>query len=548
MSLVQVIPIGGCGEIGKNCTAVVQGDDIILIDCGLSFPHEEQYGVDIVIPDFSWVVENKSRIRGLFLTHAHEDHIGAIAYLLPQADITIFATPFTEALLKSKLEEKRLGVEPRVVRMHPGDRIKVGSLSVEPVRVTHSIPETCALSVTTEHGVILFTGDFKFDPSPVDGKPTNMERLAELGEEGVLLLLSDSTNVDRKGWGPSESEVAAGFREIFRQAPGRVLITTFSSNIHRMQQAVDAAKATGRKVAVAGRRMDTTVRLCQSLQYLTIPDGVYIRIEEVAKLRPEQVVVLVTGSQGEPSAALSQMSRGEYTRLKLQQGDTILYSARPIPGNEGAIYRVVNKLVHRGAHVILEHDRPIHVSGHAYQEELKKMVEITQPFYVAPVHGEPRHQALFERLLVETGHAHHRIFTLMNGDVLNIDETRAWVEGRVQTGEVLIDQAAGEAVTEDTLSERYQMAHNGTVIATVTVDRKDKALAAKPVVEVRGLCGDEEDVEEALKDLSDALARLRPEQFLDEPSLKDLIGESIRRSMGRGPRQKPVVVPIVVMV
>lgn len=540
-----MIPLGGCGEIGKNCTAVVQGEDVILVDCGLSFPHEEQYGVDIVIPDFTWIVENKAKIRGLFLTHAHEDHIGAVSYLLKEVDIPIFASAFTEAMLKMKVFEKDRSLEPRIIRMVPGDKVKVGSLTVEPVQVTHSIPETYALSVGTEHGILLFTADFKFDFSPVDGKTSDIRRLAELGEEGVLLLLSDSTNIDRKGWGPSESIVGDGLKDIFLEAPGRVMLTTFSSNIHRMQQAFDAAHATGRKVAIAGRRMDATVNMCQSLNYLKIPKGTYQRLEDVTKVPPNELVILVTGSQGEPSAALSQMSRKEYSRLKIVPGDTILYSARPIPGNEGLIYRTVNKLVQLGARVVLEHDRPIHASGHGHQEELKMMVNLTKPFYVAPVHGEPRHQVLFEEMLVGMGQPKHRIFKLGNGDSLYIDDNKAWIGEGVQAGEVLIDQSAGVRVTEDVLADRYHMAHNGVVVVTVTVDKKGKCFAGRPLLTAAGFCGTDEDVDEVTRQVEEQISHMKPDEIVNRPVLEDQLIEPVRRSMGRMFRQKPVVIPVI---
>lgn len=545
MSLVKVIPLGGVGEIGKNCTAVVQGDDIVVVDCGLSFPHEEQYGVDIVVPDFSWLIENKDKIRGLFLTHAHEDHVGGIPYLLDQLNVPIYATAFTEAMVRSKLQEKRRLIEPKVVRMEFGKAIKAGGLAVEPIRVTHSIPESCALAVNTVHGHILFTGDFKFDPTPVDGMRTDMKRLEELGEEGVLLLLSDSTNIDRPGWGPSESIVSEALKEVFAEAPGRVLVTMFSSNIHRMQQVADAAKATGRRLAVAGRRMDMTVNMCQSLKYLDIPEGVYTRIDDIGRYRPDQLVILVTGSQGEPAAALSQMSRGEYNRLRLVDGDTILYSARPIPGNEGAIYRTVNNLIHRGANVILEHDRPIHASGHAYQDELKTMVSMTKPFYVAPVHGERRHQRMFEKMLVEMGHAPHRIFTLGNGDALCIDEEKAYVGEGVRAGEVLIDQNGEYVVTQQVLEERFQLAHNGVVVVSAHVDSQDGTLIGRPTLTARGYCGNDEDLDNAREELTASLSKLGPEQILNRPVLEDALTEPVRRAISKFSRQKPVVVPLV---
>ncbi|MCG9896242.1 MAG: ribonuclease J [Fimbriimonadaceae bacterium] len=546
MSLLQVVPLGGCGEIGKNCTAVVQGEEIIVVDCGLSFPHEEQYGVDIVIPDMSWLVENKKKVKALVLTHAHEDHVGAIPYFLQiLPDVPIYATPFTEALVRSKLQEKARNIEPNIKRMSFGDVISIGEMSVEPIRITHSIPETAALAIRTSHGIILFTADYKFDFSPVDKKLTNIKRFAELGEEGVLLLLSDSTNVDRKGWSLSESVVGRALEEVFAAAPGRVMVTTFSSNIHRMQQVVNAAKKTGRKVAIAGRRMDSTVALCQSMKYLDMPPAVYVKIDEIGKYAPGEVVILVTGSQGEPMAALSQMSRQEHRFLKIEEGDTILYSARPIPGNEGAIYRTVNRLIHLGAHVILEHDSPIHASGHGHQEELKMMVNLTQPFYVAPVHGEPRHQKLFERMLWDMGHVRHRIFLLANGDILNIDENKAWKAGHVRAGEILIDQAGGQEVGDRVLRERFNMAHHGVVIVAVEVDQKSGTFVGKPTLSAKGFCGEAKDLDSARAAVMDSVKGLSPAEVQDQSTLEDALCEPVRRIIGKEARQKPEVIPII---
>ncbi|RYG30059.1 ribonuclease J, partial [bacterium] len=381
MSVVQVIPLGGVGEIGKNCTAVREGEDIVLIDCGLSFPDEDMMGVDIVIPDFTYLVENADKVRGVFLTHAHEDHVGGLPYLLKQIRVPVYCTEFTQALIRQKLEERltRDRIDIRVFK--PGDIIQAGKLSVEPVRVTHSIPENCSMAIRTSHGIVLFTGDFKFDFTPVDGKLANITRFGELGVEGVVALFSDSTNVDRTGWGPSESTVTEGLRAVFTSAPGRVLITTFASNIHRLQQAYDVAAETGRKVAVIGRRMEQNVDICERLGYLKVPKETRIRLDEVQNYPDDKLVIFTTGSQGEPMSALVQMSKGTYGRMQIKRGDTLAYSARPIPGNEGAIWRTINRLFEQGCRVVYDSPTPIHVSGHAYQEELKMMVNLTRPYY-----------------------------------------------------------------------------------------------------------------------------------------------------------------------
>ncbi|MDK3157599.1 ribonuclease J [Kamptonema cortianum] len=410
MGLLKAIPLGGSGEIGKNCTVIETDDDMIIVDCGISFPHEEHHGVDIVIPDFAYILQNRHKVRGIVITHAHEDHVGALSFLLPELAVPIYATPLTEAMIRSKLEERIKMVDVQIESMKPGTKFQLGDITVEPIRVTHSIPETCAIALHTEHGIVLFTADFKFDAAPVDHITSDVKRLAELGEEGVVLLLCDSTNVERAGWSPSESEVESSFREIFQKSEGRVLVTQFSSNIHRMQQIVNAAKATGRKVSVAGRRMDMTFQMVRNMGYLHVDKGTYIPIEEVSRYTDSEVAIMVTGSQGEQMAALSQMSRGEYSRLQVKEGDTIVYSARPIPGNEAGIWRTVNNLVRRGAKVITDYHSHIHVSGHGYIDEIKEMLNLTKPFYVAPVHGEPRHQRLFEEMLLDMGHKSHRIF------------------------------------------------------------------------------------------------------------------------------------------
>ena len=546
MSLVKVIPLGGSGEIGKNCTLVEQGDDLIVVDVGLSFPHEEHYGVDIVVPDFTYLLENKDRLKGIFLTHAHEDHVGALSFLLPKIKCPLFCTPFTAAMVRSKLEERMhiTDVEFQIVK--PGSTVECGSMSVEFVRVTHSIPETCGLAVRTEHGIVFFTADFKFDFTPVDGIQTDMTRLSELGNEGVVLLMSDSTNVDRPGWGPSESRVTEGLRNVIKNAPGRVLVTMFASNIHRMQQVMDVAAELGKKVASTGRRMENTIEMCRSLEYLRIPEDTYVRLDSVGKYPASDLVILTTGSQGEPMAALSQMSRSEYSRLRIVEGDTILYSARPIPGNEGVIWRTINRLFRMGANVIYESDSPIHVSGHAYQEEIKTMINLLKPFYIAPVHGEPRHQHVYKQLALGMGWPEHRLFQLANGDVLNMTEDNAEIRGKVVAGDVLIDQHGNVPVTDRVLAERVSLGHDGAVVVSIALDTKRGEILGRPEAQVRGFSGPTEVIEDALDDLCDVMAKLLPTEIRDVDKIRTIIEESTRRTISRRCQQKPMVVSVVV--
>lgn len=546
MSLVQIIPLGGAGEIGKNCTVVRQGDDIIVVDCGISFPHEEHYGVDIVIPDFSYLIENKDLVRGIFITHAHEDHVGALSFLLPHLDVPIVATPFTSAMIRSKLEERMRGTDVDIQEVEPGDTVDAGPFSVEYIRVTHSIPETCALAITTSEGVVLFTADFKFDFTPVDGLTSDIARLTEIGKDGVLALVSDSTNIERPGWGPSESEVSDGLRRAFLQAPGRVLMTMFSSNVHRMQQALDVAKETGRRLAVAGRRMDATLQLAASLGYVKVPEGTFIRLDDIQKYADRELVILTTGSQGEPMAALSQMSRQEYGRMQIKPGDTVLYSARPIPGNEGAIWRTVNRLFLLGANVVTESEVPIHVSGHAYREEVKMMVNITNPYYIVPVHGEPRHQFLYRELAIEMGWPEHRIFAIQNGQTLLISPKSAEYGQDVAWGEHLIDQHGDVAVTGPVLAQRTTLGSDGVVVISVGIDVDQGFVTCKPRLETRGFSGPEQVLESGLEAVRDALERMHQKSLRDPNSVREAIESAMGRSIHKGCRQRPVVIGVVV--
>jgi len=541
-----LIPLGGAGEIGKNCTVLEQGDDLIVIDCGISFPHAEQYGVDIVIPDFTYLIENKDRIKGLFITHAHEDHIGAISFLLPHISCPIYGTKLTLALIELRLDDRWKGPMPKMVEVKPGAKVPAGDLEVEFVRVTHSIPETCALAIRTQHGIVLFTADFKFDFTPVDRQLTDMARLIELGQEGVLLLVSDSTNATTPGWGLSESAVTEGLRPLVAGARGRVLITTFSSHLHRMQQAILIAHEFGRKVVIMGRRMEQTLNLARQMEYVRFPRETLISMDEMSDYPPEQLMVLLTGSQGEPNAALSQMSRGEYRRLKVHEGDTIVFSTRPIPGNEGEINRVINNLVRRGANVITDAPTPIHASGHGYQDELKTMITLTKPFYLAPVHGEPLHQKAYKEMALAMGHAPHRIFVLDNGDPLELDEQKAWLGKPVTTGEVMIDQNEGRPIEVEELRARQQMAHDGIVMVALAVDR-DGTMVANPHVEAHGVCGGDDVVPEIQDMLRGAIGRLTEFEMQETDYFRATIEQQVRKVLQAKTRQRPKVLMTVLV-
>ncbi|AIE86110.1 Ribonuclease J2 (endoribonuclease in RNA processing) [Fimbriimonas ginsengisoli Gsoil 348] len=525
-----------------------EGDDIVVIDCGLSFPTEEMLGIDIVVPDFTYLVQNKEKVRGVFLTHAHEDHVGGLPYLLREIDVPIYCTEFTQALIRQRLEEKLPHKQLDFRIFKPGDIIEAGKLSVEPVRVTHSIPENCSMAIRTTHGIVLFTGDFKFDFTPVDGKLANITRFGELGREGVLILLSDSTNVERPGWGPSERAVSEGLRKVFGEAEGRVLLTTFASNIHRMQQVYEIAAEMGRKVAVVGRRMEQNLDTCERLGYVRIPKGTRIRLDEARQYPDNKLAILTTGSQGEPMSALVQMSKGEYGRLQIKAGDTLIYSARPIPGNEAAIWRTINRLFDQGCRVVYESPTPIHVSGHAYQEELKMMINLTRPYYLAPVHGEPRHQHLYQEIARNMGYPDHRVFTMKDGIPLMMDDTSAHQGEAVPAGRVLVDSSGTPGVTDDVLRDRNNIAKDGIVVVTVPIDMTKGVLASDPAFQARGFHGPEGILDAAYDVVYDGLTSLSRDELRDTNRVKHDVSDTVRKLVQKRTNLRPLVLPIIVEV
>lgn len=545
MAKVQIIPLGGAGEIGRNCTCVIHGDDMILIDCGISFPNEEQFGVDIVLPDFSFIIENRQKLKAIFLTHAHEDHVGALPYLLARVKAPIYSADYTLAMIRNKLDERMDVAQLEFVRLNPGKSAQIGSMKLESIRVTHSIPDATAAAIHTPEGVILFTGDYKFDPTPVDGKLSDEKRLKELGDSGVLCLVGDSTNVERRGWGPSESEVTPGFRKLFDDAEGRVIVTMFASNIHRMQQVFNVAAETGRKVASAGRRMDVTIDMCSRLGYLDLPPNTRIRLDESHSYKPHELVVLTTGSQGEPMSALVQMSKKEYSRMQVMDGDTIVYSARPIPGNEAAIWRTVNRLFRMGATVIYDAEFPIHVSGHAYRDEISHMLKLTRPKYIAPVHGEPRHQYLFEQLAIGMGYDPEAIFTMVDGFPLELTKKSADFGEAVPSGRIYVDNGGRAVVTDEILRDRGNLANDGMIMITLALDTAKGTVIGSPELQTKGFSGELDVCQKSIEIVDDALRAMRTTDLQDVDFVRQEIHSVVRRYIQKRTSLRPVVIPSI---
>ncbi|MBI1894838.1 MAG: ribonuclease J, partial [Candidatus Rokubacteria bacterium] len=483
---VRVIPLGGLGEIGLNMMLIESGDDLLAVDCGLMFPDDEMLGIDYVIPDFSYLLAKREALRGVVLTHGHEDHIGALPYLLREANPPVYGTPLTLALARERLREHDLAETADLRPIKPRDVIELGSFRIEVIRVTHSIVDGIGLGINTPVGILVHTGDFKLDPSPVDGEPPDYHKLAELGERGVLLLMSDSTNVDRPGHTPSEREVGRALEEIFKKASGRVILATFASHIHRIQQVLELAARFGKKVALLGMSMVTNVRLAEELGVIKIPEGVLTSLEELAALPSDRQVVISTGSQGEPHSAIALMAAGEHRQVSIEEGDLVILSARIIPGNERHVTRTINELFRKGAEVLWEDVAFVHVSGHACQEDLKLMINLTRPKYFIPVHGERRHLVYHARLAYSVGIPKEHVFVIEDGMGAELTKSSARVIGRFPAGRVLVDGKGIGDVGAIVLRDRQLLAESGMVVVALTVDRQTGQLVAGPEIVSRG--------------------------------------------------------------
>lgn len=485
-SPLKIIPLGGCEEIGRNMTVLEYENDMIVIDCGLMFPGEEMHGIDFVIPDTTYIEQNVKKLRGMLITHGHEDHIGGLPYILPKITPKIFATRLTKGLIDVKLQEFNV-VRPQIGVVEPGQKIQLGVFQIEPFRVTHSIPDAVGYAIRTPVGLVVHTGDFKIDNTPVDGMVFDFARLSRYSREGVLALLSDSTNAEVEGYSPSEKTLQDTFDQIFEKAEGRVIITSFASLINRIQQVIDSAIRYNRKVAISGRSMANNIKVALKLGYLKFPPEVIVPIQEAAKLPPKNVAILCTGSQGEEMSALRRMASGEHRQIKITKGDTVVISASPIPGNERAIHNTINALFKRGAHVIYGKKLDIHVSGHGSREELKMMISMLSPKYFIPVHGEYRHLKLHGELAIQVGVKPENVFILENGEIVEITQNTARKsDKKVPVKMVFVDAGRAGDVGNVVLKDRQVMANEGVFVAIVVVDKKTGKLLASPEVITRG--------------------------------------------------------------
>lgn len=543
---LRIIPLGGMGEIGKNITVFEYGDDIIVVDCGMAFPEEGMLGVDLVLPDTSYLVKHLAKVRGIVVTHGHEDHIGALPYVLKDVNVPVYGTRLSLGLLEYKLEEHGILSKCKLVNVSQGQTVQLGAFKVEFIRSTHSIADAVALAIETPVGVVVHTSDFKIDFTPIADETIDLPRFAELGKKGVLLMLCDSTNVERKGYTMSERTVGAAFDEIFADVEGRILVATFASNIHRVQQVIDAAVKYRRKVAICGRSMVNVSKKAIELGYLTVPEGVLIDIDKINKYRGDNLVIITTGSQGEPMSALARMAGGEHRQIEIVEGDLVVISASPIPGNEKTISGVINELFKKGANVIYESWNDIHVSGHACQEELKLMHKLVRPKYFIPAHGEYRHLKQHANLAQSLGMAKENIFIMDIGEALEIDAQGARKNGRVASGKVLVDGLGVGDVGNIVLRDRKHLSEDGMIIIIVTIQKETGSLANDPDVISRGFIYVRESDE-----LMDGVKQISKKAVLkgegkNWSSKKKLIKDAIKDYLYQKTKRTPMIIPVII--
>lgn len=547
---LQIIPLGGLGEIGKNMTVIRYGDDIVVIDCGLMFPDDEMLGIDLVIPDISYLQENRNLVRAIVLTHGHEDHIGALPYVLKELNVPVYGTRLTLGILEGRLKENHVSAAS-LVPVKPRDQVQVGPFKIGFFRMCHSIADAVGISIKTPVGTIVHSGDFKFDQTPVDGEIADLHRLAELGDQGVLVLLADSTNAERAGHTLSERTVGGTFDETFRGARGRILIATFSTNVHRIQQAVDTACKYRRKVAVLGRSMLNVVNIALELGYLHIPEGVLIDIDEIGNYPADGVVIITTGSQGEPMSALTRMAASDHRQVGIVPGDTVIVSATPIPGNEKLVSRTIDLLFRQGAHVVYDRSSGIHVSGHASREELKLLHNLIRPKFFVPVHGEYRHLIKHAQLAQEMGMPKERIFVAENGQVLEFGHDRGAVTHKVTAGKVLVDGLGVGDVGNIVLRDRRQLSQDGILIVVITIDKQSGTVVAGPDLVSRGFVYVRES--EALMDTArekvmQALERCDITGSTEWATIKSSVRDAIGKFLYEKTRRRPMILPIIMEV
>ena len=546
-SKLKVIPLGGLDEIGKNITVIEYEEDIVIIDCGLAFPDDEMLGIDLVIPDITYLMKNASKIRGVVLTHGHEDHIGSLPYLLKRLNVPIYGTKLTIGLIENKIKEHKIK-DASLNVVTPGEKIKLGCFEVELVKTCHSIPDAAAIAIHTPLGILLHSGDFKIDYTPIDGETMNLNRFAELGNEGVLVAMIESTNVERPGYTMSEKTVGAAFIDIFKTAKQRIIVATFASNIHRVQQIINAAVMFNRKVVVSGRSMVNVVGVGTTLGYLNIPDGTLIDINDMGKYPDNQVVVITTGSQGEPMSALTRIALGEHRKMQLKPGDLVIISATPIPGNEKTVSKVINLLFKKGANVIYEALADIHVSGHACQEELKLMHTLLKPKFFIPVHGEYRHLKQHAELAKELGMDEKNIFVASNGSTIEFTQDSGKFGQKVQAGKILVDGLGIGDVGNIVLRDRKHLSEDGLIIIVVTISKENGKIVAGPDIISRGFVyvrESEDLMDQARKVVKDALLKCEKNQITDWSTLKSSVRDSLKNFLYEKIKRNPMILPII---
>ncbi len=549
---VKIIPLGGLGEIGKNITLYEYDGDMLLVDCGMSFPDEDTPGIDIVIPDFSYILENKDKIKGLVVTHGHEDHIGAIPYLLRNLNLPIYATRLTIGLIEGKLKEHKLLADAKLNEVEAGQSVTLGKFKVEFIHVNHSIPDAVGFAITCDAGTVIQTGDFKIDTTPIDDYVIDIARFAELGSRGVLALLSDSTNAERAGYTSSERLVGESFSNLFKKAEGhRIIVATFSSNIHRIQQIIDEAARCRRKVAVSGRSMINVVNVASELGYLNVPEGVLIEIETIKNYAPKDIVVVTTGSQGEPLSALHRMAFSDHRQVEIIPGDMIIISATPIPGNEKLVSRVVNELMKRGANVVYEKMYDVHVSGHACAEELKLMLNVVKPKYFIPVHGEQKHLYKHAQLAYNMGLDNKNVLIASNGNVIELSQSAIKVTETVPAGRILVDGLGVGDVGSIVLRDRKHLAEDGIIVVTVAIDGFTREVVSGPEVISRGFVYVKESDElmnELREVVCDVLENCYIHNVRDWNTIKGRMKDGVAKFLYSKTHRSPMVLPVIMEV